>query len=367
MRILMIIDGLPGGGAEKVVLTLCQGMQQMGHSVSLFSLAKKCDYAIPEGVNYQVVLSDSRKPWRKLTELTRRANALDQAMIIEQQRRGDFDLVFSSLHKTDRIVARCRSINPAKLWFCIHGILSTSYLGHRKGLDRWLKRRKMASIYQGKNIVAVSQAISDDLQNHIGVTPANIAVINNPFDIKRLLQQADEPCEREGSDYLVHVGRFHSTKRHDRLIKAYALSGIQAPLILLGTGSDAQLAQAKELAARLGVAERVVFAGFQANPFPWIKHARLLVLSSDSEGFGNVLVEAMLCGTPVVSTRCPGGPAEILHNAGLEQALAEMNEQSLAEKMALIWQHPPVINQQALADYDIDPICQQYLALSQTR
>lgn len=62
MRILMIIDGLPGGSAEKVVLTLCQGMQQQGHDVSLISLRDVCNYPIPSGIDYQVVADRSRAP-----------------------------------------------------------------------------------------------------------------------------------------------------------------------------------------------------------------------------------------------------------------------------------------------------------------
>ena len=72
----MIIDGLPGGGAEKVVLTLCEGMQQLGHQVSLFSLRDVCNYALPPGIDYPVVEAHSSAPWRKLTELARRAAAL---------------------------------------------------------------------------------------------------------------------------------------------------------------------------------------------------------------------------------------------------------------------------------------------------
>ncbi|MGF6191402.1 glycosyltransferase [Serratia sp. 2723] len=363
MRILMIIDGLPGGGAEKVVLTLCQGMLQLGHDVSLISLRDVCNYPIPTGIDYQVLSDNCRSPWRKLTELARRAAMLDRAVAANEQQHGRYDLVFSNLHKTDRIVSHSKVLDSARLWFCIHGILSTSYLGHRTGLDRWLKRRKVAGVYQRQNIVAVSQAVGNDLQQNLGIAPNRLAVINNPFDIAAIEQQAAEPCELAGKDYLVHVGRFHPHKRHDRLLKAYALSGIQAPLALVGAGNEAQINEIKRLATALNISDRVLFLGFQANPYPLIKHATMLVLSSDSEGFGNVLVEALLCDTPVVSTRCPGGPEEILEKAGLTHALAELNETSLAEKMAEIYAQPPVINHQQLLNYGLEPICQQYLAL----
>lgn len=364
MRILMIIDGLPGGGAEKVVLTLCEGMQQMGHQVSLFSLRDVCHYALPEGIDYQVVESHSRLPWRKLTELSRRAAALDRAVEASEKQGGDYDIIFSHLHKTDRIVAGARRLPADKVWFCIHGILSTSYLGHRRGLDRWLKQRKIARVYQGKSIVAVSKAVAEDLTSNLPILPGRLAVINNPFDIKNILIQAAQPFDLPGEPYLVHVGRFHQHKRHDRLLQAYAASGIPAKLVLAGTGDKQQIDAVKKQAEQLGIAERVIFAGFQSNPYPLIKHAALLVLSSDSEGFGNVLVEALLCGTPVVSTRCPGGPAEILQRAGMDNALAELSSRSLAEKMAEIYYSPPEIDRQQLMSYDLQPICQQYLTLN---
>jgi len=359
----MVIDGLPGGGAEKVVLTLCQGIQQMGHDVSLVSLRDVCKYSIPKGINYLVVADNSRTPWRKLTELSRRAAALDRAIADIERQNGAFDLAFSNLHKTDRIISRSKLLASDRLWFCIHGFLSTSYLGHRKGLDRWLKQRKIVGIYQGRNIVAVSQAVGDDLQQNMLIRPHSLAVINNPFDITAIQQQAAEPCELAGQDYLVHVGRFHPHKRHDRLLKAYAQSGIQTPLVLIGAGSEASITEAKRLAAKLGIAERVRLLGFQANPYKFIRHASLLVLSSDSEGFGNVLVEALLCDTPLVSTRCSGGPVEILEKAGMAHALAELNERSLADKIVQIYANPPEINHQQLLSYGLDSTCLQYLAL----
>ena len=361
MRILFVIDGLPGGGAEKVVLTLAEAFLRQGDKVSLFSLRKVCEYPLPDGLDYQVIDDDCRKPWRKLTELSRRAAQLDAA-IVNAEQSGRFELVVSSLHKTDRIVSRSRALRDHNLWFCLHGMFSTSYLGHRKGLDRWLKQQKIKHVYQGRNLVTVSDAVGRDLVEQFAIQPAQLLTIYNPFDIAALHARAEEPCEMAGEDYIIHVGRFHPGKRHDRLIEAYALSKISAPLLLLGQGKPEQEQRLRALAERFGVADRVIFKGFQSNPLPWIKHARMLVLSSDSEGFGNVIVEALLLGTPVASTRCPGGVTEIL-TGELAQGLAGLNSPALAEAMQRIYAHPPIIAQAELEKFSIDAICQRYRQL----
>lgn len=158
MRILFVIDGLPGGGAEKVVLTLAAQFLRDGDRVSLISLRDVCEYPLPEGLDYQVVADRCRKPWRKLTELSRRARQLDAAVVRAEQQ-GQFDLVLSNLHKTDRIVARSRALRERNVWFCLHGVFSASYLGHRTGFDRWMKQQKIKRIYQGRNVVTVSDAV----------------------------------------------------------------------------------------------------------------------------------------------------------------------------------------------------------------
>lgn len=361
-RILMVIDGLPGGGAEKVVLTLVAGMLALGHRVSLFSLRNVCEYPLPAGVDYQVIADTNRKPWRKLTELSRRAGLLARAVRQAEAAAGAFDLVVSHLHKTDRIVRRCRALPARKTWFCLHGVFSPSYLGHRTGLSRWLKARKIHQVYQGRNVIGVSPAVLDDLKRAFTVTLAREAVIGNPFDVAQIRQLAAEPADVPLSGFLVHVGRFHETKRHDRLLKAYALSNLPEPLVLLGQGSATRKAALEALAQELGIAERVIFQGFTQNPYAWISRAKMLVVSSDSEGFGNVLIEAMLCGTPVVSTRCPGGPQWLLQG-DLARGLADLNPQSLAETMQEIYRHPPQFSAADFAAFDTREICQKYLAL----
>lgn len=363
MRILMIIDGLPGGGAEKVVLTLAEGLIQQGHQVALLSLRDVCSYAIPAQLEYKVVNDDCRTPWRKLNELSRRAKQLDECFK-ELERSGPaFDLIISNLHKTDRIVSKSALYSDNRLWFCIHGVLSSTYLGHRKGLNRWFKKQKMASVYQDKNIVSVSEFAGKDLLTDMGVRARHLEVINNPFDLEHTRELASAECDLAGTPYLIHVARFHVQKRHDRLLKAYAKTGLTAPLVLLGTGPEEKIAEVKTLAESLGIAERVIFLGFQKNPFPYIKNAKLLVMSSDSEGFGNVLAEALILNTPVASTRCPGGPEEILIG-DLARGLSEINVDSLAETIVDIYNNPPVIDAETLTRFELQTICKQYAALA---
>ena len=361
MRILFVIDGLPGGGAEKVVLTLAAHFLSQGEQVSLFFLRDVCDYPLPEGLDYQVIDDRCRKPWRKLTELSRRARQLDAA-IEKAEQQGRFDLVLSNLHKTDRIVSRSRLLNGRNVWFCLHGVFSASYLGHRSGFDRWLKQQKIGRVYRGRNVVAVSDAVGQDLVEQFAIRPAQLKTIYNPFDIPALRAAAEESSQRPDGDYIIHVGRFHPGKRHDRLIEAYAQSGIDAPLVLLGQGKPEQEQRLRQLAQQLQVADRVLFKGFQKNPLPWIKGARMLVLSSDSEGFGNVVVEALLLDTPVASTRCPGGVTEIL-TGELSRGLADLNSPALAQTMQSIYHSPPAIDAAALEKFSVASICQQYRQL----
>ncbi len=361
-RILMIIDGLPGGGAEKVVLTLARGLMERGHRVSLFSLRTVCDYPIPDGLHYLVIKDRCQKPWRKLTELSRRAQLLNQAIVAAEEEGGSFDLVVSHLHKTDRIVRRCTALSPSKTWFCLHGVFSASYLAQRSGFSLWLKKAKTRKVYQNRNVLGVSQYVIDDLKQAFHIQPAREVVIFNPFDFEAVLAQSFKPCKMAGQDYLIHVGRFHETKRHDRLLRAYARSGLTAPLVLIGQGSDEITTKLKALTRELAISDRVVFKGFTSNPYPWIRHARMLVVSSDSEGFGNVLVEALICHTPVVSTRCPGGPTSIL-TGDLARGLAEMNDDSLAATMKDIWDNPPDVTRLNLQPYSVEKICQQYIDL----
>jgi glycosyltransferase involved in cell wall biosynthesis len=183
--------------------------------------------------------------------------------------------------------------------------------------------------------------VAADLHERLGIRSAETVVIYNPLQLgeirrKALLPQAgvlEEP-------YVMHAGRYARQKRHDVLFDAYTHSKVPHRLVLLTKTSRAL----RELIASRGLTDRVTITGFIQNPFPWYANASALVLSSDFEGFPNVLVEALACGTPVVSTDCPSGPNEIL-TGPLSRYLAPCGEPAaLGRCLASVIEAPPTID-----------------------
>jgi glycosyltransferase involved in cell wall biosynthesis len=188
-------------------------------------------------------------------------------------------------------------------------------------------------------VVAVSQGVADDLVEAVDVPLNRIDVIYNPVVSGNLLRQSAEMADHEwvapGQPPLViGVGRLTRQKDFSTLIRAFALlrSERSARLLLLGEGEQRE--ELCELVDRLGLTADVALPGFVDNPFPLMKHAALFVLSSQWEGFGNVLVEAMACGTQVVSTDCSSGPAEILDGGKWGRLVPTGDSSALASAMA---------------------------------
>ncbi|MFB9156576.1 glycosyltransferase [Chromobacterium violaceum] len=356
--ILFIIDGLPGGGAERVVITLAGEMAARGHQVTIASLQASLDYAIPAGVDYLLVEDRYRGPLRRQTEIRRRARQLDDALRRHFAGRR-IDLAISNLPKTDRIVAACPYLEQA--WLCLHCAIQAGQLAERSGIRRWLKKRQLVRTYSGRKLITVCQALQRDVLD-CGIRPARMEAIYNPFDLDWIRRRAAQPCPMDGEDFILHVGRFNHQKRHDRLLEAFKLSGYPGKLALLGQCGQAELSAIQAQAERLGVADRLVVAGFTDNPYTYMRAARALVLSSDYEGFGNVLVEALACGTPVASTDCPEGPAEIL-TGPLSIGLSELNGQALADAIKRVLASRPLAGPEQLAAFAQDAVVDRYLAL----
>ena len=357
MRVLFVVDGLAGGGAEKTVLRLAREMTGRGHDVAIATLRAERAYPLPDGVTLVEAYDTSPRRLRKIGEVRRRARILDRALA----GRPGWDLVVSTLFTTDRIVRASRLADVA--WYRVPNTLSVEQLASTTGFKKRRRLARLKTTYDGQKVVAISAGVGRDLVEAVGARPARLEVIHNPFDVEEIRLLADEPCRLAGDDYLVSVGRFSRQKRYDRVLGAFSHSRYTGRLVIVGTGTGEQIQAVAERARELGIAHRVDLVGFEDNPYPIIKHARALVLGSDFEGFGNVLVEALVCGTPAVSTRCPHGPEEIL-TGDLAVGLAELTEESLAEAIDRVMLNPPRITDEHISPFRVQTIAARYLALA---
>jgi len=192
-------------------------------------------------------------------------------------------------------------------------------------------------------LVAVSAGASEDLRLGLGLPKGAVDTIYNPVlrdDFERSVCQAVDRLPRlaEGEKLVASVGRLTQAKDQANLIRAFAALAKRRPAKLMLVGEGEMRGRLEAIARDLGLADRVLFIGHVDNPYPYMRAADLFVLSSVREGFGNVLVEALAAGTPVVSTDCPHGPREILEGGrwgrlvppGDPEALARAMDETLA-------------------------------------
>jgi glycosyltransferase involved in cell wall biosynthesis len=250
-------------------------------------------------------------------------------------------------------------------WYRVPNTLSVEQLRGVDAMKRARRRARLHRVYGGRKVIAISSGVGRDLVHALGIAPARLEVIPNPFDVETIRRLAAEPCPFQGEDFVVSVGRFDPQKRHDRLLAAFARSSYAGKLVLLGTGPPARVRAVRERAEALGVRDRLELVGFQRNPYPFLRHARASILASDHEGFGRVLVESLICGTPAVSTRCPHGPDEILTD-DLAVGLAELTPESLAAALDRVLADPPSIEPWHYDRFSAERIADRYLALSGT-
>lgn len=213
------------------------------------------------------------------------------------------------------VIARAIARAPTRIIACQHNSFSEQV---KRPSWQW---RALPALYRAilphaDAIVAVSEGVSGDLAERSGIDRSRISVIHNGLVdddfAARAAGEPDHPWFADDAPVVLGMGRFVPQKDFATLVRAFAhiRDRTHARLMILGEGPGR--AELEALIASFGLSDRIALPGFTANPLPWLRRSGLFVLSSRFEGFGNVLVEALACGTPVVSTDCPYGPSEIV-------------------------------------------------------
>lgn len=300
--VVLAIFTLQGGGAERSVLTLAKGFLQLGFQTHVVCFKRAVEYDLPEGIHYHYL---NYQAYRCLPNggLRHRlfAKRFDRYV---KMHIGLPNLLLSNLYQVDKVLHYSKLPN---IIYILRNTQSAEY--SLQDPARRHMAQQLAQLYINHPVVGVSQGVVDDYLHHIGPHP-NIRAILNAFDCDEIKLQAAAFVPSIPPGYLVHVGKFKKQKDHATLIRAYAASKRQVPLVLVGKGPEQDTCRA--LATELGISHQVIFAGFHSNPYPYIAQARCMVLSSRFEGLARVIPEAQALGVPVISTDCDSGPREIL-------------------------------------------------------
>ena len=325
-RIALLLPDLGGGGAERVAATLANAFVERGHRVDLL-LAR-----------HQGVWLDQLDPAVRVIDLE--APRLRQVVrpLTSYLRREQPDGLLSFMWPLNifAVLAGVLARSATRIVVTDHIALSQQYASWGP-IHRSVLKRSIAAFYpRAAARVVVSQGARNDLASLAGLAIEALEVIHNPVPAPIPL-----PASTDRIDALwggpgprtLTAGSLKSQKNHALLIRSFAsLPRSDARLMILGEGAlRAELAQ---LAMSLGILDRVVMPGFASDPWPYYASADLFVLSSDYEGFANVVAEALQAGLPVVSTDSPHGPREILDDGRFGRLVPVGDVTALAEAIA---------------------------------
>lgn len=358
-RIAFFLPNLAGGGAERVALNLLKGMVKRGLQLDLVLASAYGPYLEDLPKEVRVVDLGMKHTRHAVLPLARYLRHKRPAVLLSHLSRANVAATLARMVArvgTPLILVEHNTPSVEKQ----HSPFPVKVLGR---LKKWLYPHATM-------LIAVSNGAAGDLEADLGLAPGSVRTVYNPVVDDNLAAMAAAPADHPWfSDasvpVFISVGRLCRQKDQATLLKAFARLRERhlARLMILGEGP--LRLELEELAAWLGIGEDLSLTGFVDNPYAFMSQAAGLVLSSIYEGLPTVLVEAMACGCPVVSTDCPSGPAEILDNGKYGQLVPVGDEQALAGAMANILDHPPARETiiRRAQDFTVDRAVSKYLRL----
>jgi len=368
-KIVFLINSLSSGGAEKVLTVLTTELIRQKYKVEVIFLEKNEFYVLPKEVTkiYLSNLNGEENGFIKLFyipilsfRLKRYIKSNNIKLIQSHLTRANYINLFSKVLKAKHTV---QLVN--------HGIISR-YQG--KNLSKKMGYFLIKKLYPLANIIiSISKGMQNDMQKIFDFQNKQI-IINNPYNIEDIVKLSKEEVSefkfKKNKKYLVSVGRLTALKRNHELINSLLKLEKDIEVLFLGDGN--KRCDLEKLTNNLGLKNRVHFLGNVSNPYKFLSKCNILISCSESEGFSNILVEAMICDVPVISSDCIGGPREILapnadneygllFKVGDSKKMIEHIETLLANEM-LSKQYIKKARRRA-SDFSVEKIVEEYKRL----
>jgi glycosyltransferase involved in cell wall biosynthesis len=355
-HLAIFLPALHLGGAERTMLKLAGGFARRGVRVD-FVLARA------EGPHLAEVPRSVRVVDLQASRTITCLPALVQYLRWERP-----DALLSGLVSNPLAVwARCLSGVRTRVVVSERDTLSSEMRFYASDPRMWLIPRLVRWFYpRADGIVAVSKAVADDLSQVTSIPRQRIQVIYNPVitpDLSaQILADLDHPWFGPGQPpVILSVGRLAEQKDFATLIKAFALVRRHHAARLLILGEGEQRPELENLVQELNLLEDVSLPGFVANPYPYMRHAAVFVLSSRWEGLPGVLIEALYSGSSLISTDCPGGSREILADGRIGQLIPVGDADLMAAAIERSLQHgTPRPSRDDWRAYELEHVVDQY-------
>ncbi len=349
MRALFFLNSFSGGGAERVCLNLAEKLHEINiDSDFVIIYNKKSAYSLPRYIHILPLEIDDR-PLATL-------KIMKAVPVVNEFISGKPYLLVTAHLQPAYFLASLTKVG-GKCLYVVHGSFY-----RRKIIDFWIYGIGLKLCLKGKKLVTVSKGLKAELVKH-GFNSEDITAIYNPCPVARLRAEpkSKSPHIRK---YILVMGRLEKVKNPLLALELYYRGKFYSKYDLVYLGQGALSKSIEKQIVKYNLQEYVFLVGFQNNPALWLKNASLLLSCSKHEGMPMNLVEALVCGIPVVAVDCPYGPNEIL-TGKLAKYLIPLKGK-LDEMISIITsalESYPEVDIICYAKFNVDHIIQIYLSL----
>jgi N-acetylgalactosamine-N,N'-diacetylbacillosaminyl-diphospho-undecaprenol 4-alpha-N-acetylgalactosaminyltransferase len=307
-NIILLINTLNDGGAEKAIQTLYKQLLDEGYKIELLALEKN-KFHFSDKIKIKYLINSSFKPSgiRSLILLPILAYKLYRYV-----KENEIKIVQSHLFRANyvNLLSKLLFKSDHHIQIVNHSIISRY---KKNGISGMINLKLIKKLYPiADKIISVSNIVEKDMQNLFKFNNKK-KIIFNMFDIDLIKKNAKEAIEsfkfKKNKKYLISIGRLIPIKRNKDLLFAISKLDTNIELIFLGQGSEKK--NIIKIAKNLGLLKRIHFLGWVENPYKYLYRSDIFISTSQSESFCRVIVEAMICNVPVISSNS-GGPQEII-------------------------------------------------------